>query len=75
MKNPFFTSTNYKLLGITILVLIIGYILLGQGPVQNHISWSIAPIILITGYCVLVPITILYKDKQKDDTAKKDKGV
>ncbi len=72
MKIPFFTSANYKLLGITVLVLIAGYILLGQGPVENHLSWSIAPVLLVLGYCVLVPITILYKAKQKDDTAKKN---
>lgn len=70
MEGPIFSSVNFRLLGISALLLIIGYILLGQGPVYNHISWSIAPIILVAVYCILIPVTILYK-KKKDSTDKK----
>jgi len=74
MEGPIFSSVNFRLLGICILLLIIGYIFLGQGPVYNHMSWSIAPVILVAVYCVLIPITILYK-KKKESTDNKKKGV
>ena len=74
MEGPIFSSINFKLLGVCIVLLIIGYICLGQGPVYNHISWSIAPIILVAVYCILIPITILYK-KKEDNSDKKKKGV
>ena len=74
MEGPIFSSVNFRLLGICVLLLIIGYIFLGQGPVYNHMSWSIAPIILVAVYCVLLPVTILYKKKEKT-TDKDKKGV
>jgi len=66
MKGLIFSTTNFTLLGISILLLIIGYFFLGQGPVYNHLSWSIAPIILVFVYCILIPFTIIY-DKKEDN--------
>ena len=74
MAGPIFSAVNYKLLGVCAVLLIIGFLCLGQGPVYNHISWSIAPIILVAVYCILIPITILYK-KKEDNPDKKNKGV
>ena len=74
MEGPIFSAVNFKLVGVCVLLLIIGYTFLGQGPVYNHISWSIAPIILVAVYCILMPITILY-NKGKDNSDKKNKGV
>ena len=74
MEGPIFSSVNFRLLGICVVLLIIGYIFLGQGPVYNPMSWSIAPIILVAVYCILLPVTILYK-KKENNTDKKNKGV
>lgn len=73
MHGPVFASINFRLLGISILLLVVGYICLGQGPVYNPISWSVAPLILVFVYCVLLPIAIIVREKE--DTPKKDKGV
>jgi hypothetical protein len=64
MKGLIFSSANFVLLGISIFLLIIGYFLLGQGPVYNHLSWSIAPIILVFVYCILIPFVIIYEKKE-----------
>jgi hypothetical protein len=58
-----FDSLNYKLIGISIVLLVIGYILLGQGPITSIFSLSLAPVILIGVYCCLIPIAILAKGK------------
>lgn len=71
MQGPIFSSSNYRLLGISLILLIIGFVLLGQGPVSNHLSWSVAPIILVVVYCILIPVAILKKDDSKQNTEKK----
>ena len=48
--------------------------LIGQGPIYNPLSWSVAPIILAGVYCILFPLVIIYRGKE-DSTEKKDKGV
>jgi hypothetical protein len=60
-----FSSINYKLFAVSFVLLVIGYICLGQGPVTNHLSWSVAPVILVGVYCVLLPIAIIIKGKDK----------
>ena len=59
-----FGRKNYIWFGISLVVMIIGYILLSQG------STTMAPLFLVIAYCVLVPIAILIKDRPKTkDTA------
>lgn len=67
-----FTKKNIILFGISLVLLIVGYVLLGQGPVENPLSKSVAPIILVGVYCALIPYAILAKDKKspKVDSAK-----
>jgi hypothetical protein len=61
-----FSSLNYKLLGLSVLLLVAGYVLLGQGPVTNPLSLSVAPIILVGVYCFLIPIAIIVKGKEEE---------
>ena len=58
-----FSVKNYILFGVSIAVLVAGYLLLGQGPVYNPLSWTYAPIVLVLAYLVIIPLAILYKDK------------
>jgi hypothetical protein len=77
MYGPFFTSKNMKLFGLCLALLVIGYVLLGQGPVDNPLSKTIAPIILVAVYCALIPYAILAgsKEQPKDKEQPKKKGV
>jgi hypothetical protein len=69
MKSTLFTATNFKLLWLSIALLVAGYILLGQGPVYNPLSWTVAPLILVLVYVVLLPLSVLggRKEKQQED--------
>ena len=60
-----FNSLNLKLIVLSVLLLVVGYIFLGQGPVTNIFSWSLAPVILVGVYCFLIPIAILAKEKSE----------
>ena len=65
-----FKSINYKLFGLSLLLLVVGYFLLGQGPVTNHLSWSVAPVLLVGVYCILIPIAIMASGKSGKDEKK-----
>jgi hypothetical protein len=62
-----FTSKNYKLLAVSISLLVIGYILLGQGPIDNPLSKSVAPVILVFTYIVMFPWAILAREKEAQE--------
>ncbi|MFO7889022.1 MAG: hypothetical protein R6V04_01655 [bacterium] len=65
-----FSPTNYLLFGIGLFVIIIGYILLSIGPWNSFYSLTAAPIFLVIGYCIIIPVAILYhkkKNAQKGD--------
>jgi hypothetical protein len=73
--NGLFSPINVKLFAVSIVVLIIGYVLLAQGPVNNPLSKTVAPIILVTTYCVLIPIAIVFSGKSKTKSTQDKKGV
>ena len=56
-------KTNYSMFGISILVIIVGYIVMATGDTDSFQSIKLAPVILTIGYCVLLPISILIKNK------------
>jgi hypothetical protein len=67
------TSKNYYIIGFGIVLIIIGYILMGMSPVDGFIPTVISPVLLVAGYCVMIPFGILFKDKSvitEDEDAK-----
>ena len=60
-----FGKINYLLFGIGLLVIITGYLIMATGETESYQSVKLAPIILILGYCVLIPAAILIKPKDK----------
>ncbi|MGH7546099.1 MAG: hypothetical protein ACREKI_07950 [Gemmatimonadota bacterium] len=47
-----FTTLNWALLGLAAVVIVAGYLSLAAG------STTLAPVLLVLGYCVLVPLGI-----------------
>ena len=71
------TSKNYIIIGLGILLIIIGYILMGISSVDGFVPTVLSPILLVAGYCVAIPFGILYKDKSvviEDIDSKLDKN-
>ena len=64
-----FTKVNYQILGAGILCIILGYVALSQDPWNGTMPLVVAPILLVFGYCVVIPIGILFR---KRTTAKVD---
>ena len=56
-----FTKKNYLLFLIGIIAIFIGYIIMYLGDTTSFQSVKLSPIILIIGYCIIIPASILYK--------------
>ncbi|MDZ7292993.1 MAG: DUF3098 domain-containing protein [candidate division KSB1 bacterium] len=59
-----FTRINYWLFAFGIAVIIIGYWALAQPPANSFMSLTVAPILLVIGYCIIIPVAILYQKRQ-----------
>ena len=62
-----FTKLNYQILGAGILCIILGYVALAQEPWNGTIPLVIAPILLMLGYCVIIPVGILFRKRIKTE--------
>lgn len=63
------TTRNYQILGVALLCIVLGYVALSQEPWDGTLPLIVAPILLFLGYCVFVPVAILYRrrDEQTSD--------
>ncbi len=52
---------NFIIMGVGVLVIIIGYLALAKGPIEGFLPLVLAPILLVLGYCVIIPLGILFK--------------
>lgn len=50
-----FTKWNWVIFGLGLLSILLGYIFLIKGDI------TIAPILLVAGYCVIIPLAIIWK--------------
>ena len=63
-----FTYINYSLFFTGVLMIISGYIIMYLGKTNSIQSVKIAPAVLFIGYCILIPISILYKSRGGSST-------
>ncbi|HYQ87903.1 MAG TPA: DUF3098 domain-containing protein [Bacteroidota bacterium] len=56
---------NFIILGVGVLCIVLGYIALSGNTVEGFRQLTLAPILLLLGYCVIIPIGIMYRKKSK----------
>ena len=54
---------NFMLIGAGIVFIILGYFLMAQNSVEGFVPTVVSPILLVIGYCVLIPYGILKRPK------------
>ncbi|HCR18984.1 MAG TPA: hypothetical protein DIU35_16015 [Candidatus Latescibacteria bacterium] len=69
-----YTRRNLVFFGAGILTILIGYICLAQPPVDGFMSLTLAPILLVIGYCVLIPVGLLLGKFSPEASDNKDSG-
>ena len=66
VKWPYGTK-NYYLFAAALVVIIVGFFALAKGSI------TLAPILLVLGYCVLLPLALILKGRPDEgDTAQPD---
>ena len=63
-ETSIFGKTNKILFGVAIGTIMTGFYLLGEGPADNPLSLTYAPILMVIGFCILVPVAIMYREKK-----------
>ena len=59
------TKINYIMVLIGVGVIAIGYLFMLEGTVDGAMPIVIAPLLLIIGYCVIIPFALLYRQKEE----------
>ena len=54
------SAANYIIMAVAIVVLTLGYIIMGQNEI------SLSPIMLIIAYVIVIPVSLMVKFKKKD---------
>ncbi len=57
---------NIILFLIGLLSIVIAFILMAQPPVDGFLSRTLAPVILVIAYLVIIPIAVFIRDKNID---------
>jgi len=65
-----FSKENYVLFLIGLGLIAAGYIALAQPPWDSFLSLTLAPILLVLGYLVVIPVAILYYRKKNGQNKK-----
>ena len=66
--SVFFLKSNLILLALGLATLVVGYICLSRGPSDNPLSVTVAPLLLILAYCVIIPVAIIKKSGGEKDS-------
>ena len=64
-----FTRKNWTLAALGLATILLGYAALRIPPAEGFLSLTLAPVLLVTGYCVLMPLAILGRDRASESTA------
>jgi len=63
-ENWTFSKINYLIFSVALLFIIAGYLFMATGSVNSVQSLTIAPIILLIGYLILIPLALIYKSRR-----------
>ena len=55
------SKQNYYIIGLGLLVILAGYAAMLEGSVEGFFPLVVAPILLVLGYCVIIPLGIMFK--------------
>lgn len=69
-KSPW-GKQHYTYLGAAVVVIIVGFLLLAKGMYSSWddpLSVDVAPVVLVIGYCILVPLAIMRKNSSNSSS-------
>ncbi|MBO8151666.1 MAG: hypothetical protein DRP92_07410 [Candidatus Neomarinimicrobiota bacterium] len=66
IEDFYIRRENVVIFLIGILFIAVGYIVMATGDTYSTQSLSIAPILLLIGYLVIIPVSIFYRKNKKN---------
>ncbi len=63
----YWTTKNFVLLFAGLAVVLLGFILMAQGPWDNPLSLTVSPLVLLVAYLVIIPAAILFSGKKQKE--------
>ncbi len=66
-----YTRENAVVLLVGLAVVVGGYVALSKGPWNSFWSLTLAPVLLVLGYCVIIPIGLMYQKKRPAQAGEK----
>lgn len=64
-KLPY-SERNMWLFGLGLATIALGYVFLSLPPVDGFMSLTLAPLLLVLGYCIFIPIALLSNKKEDE---------
>lgn len=61
----YWTKENYYLLILGVLLLVGGFYVMSLGSWDNPLALTLSPLLLVAGYLLVLPASILYKKKEE----------
>ncbi|OGJ88337.1 MAG: hypothetical protein A2268_05505 [Candidatus Raymondbacteria bacterium RifOxyA12_full_50_37] len=61
--NTILSKRNLAILAAGVVTILAGYLCLASGTADGVLSLSVAPVLLVLGYCVIIPAAFLVKNK------------
>ena len=58
-------KANFMIILAGLAVIILGYFLMERGGMDDALALVIGPVVLVIGYCLVVPFGILYRRKEQ----------
>jgi ATP/ADP translocase len=74
--KDYWNKMNYILFGVGLVLIVLGFVLMGHDSWNNPVSLTVSPLVLLAAYIVVFPLAIFYKKKkdnkevESDDTGK-----
>jgi len=62
------TGASRVILAVGCIVIVLGYFLLGKGPADNPLSLIWGPLLLVIGYCALIPVALLRRQRGRSES-------
>mgnify|MGYP001218302101 FL=1 len=65
-RDPPFMRKNWILAAAGLASILIGYVCLRIPPAEGFLSLTLAPVLLVIGYCILIPLAILARGQTEE---------
>ena len=60
-----FDAKNMRIIALGVAVIVIGYLVMYFSPTMSDMALTVSPILLLLGYCVIVPMGIMAGVRKK----------